>query len=230
MRKRIKYMVLTYAMVLATECVLFFVIPFSKTVAAWTEFAFTIIAICGGCGISWHAFKTEDLKRKIYGFPLFKIGFAYTAVQLFAGWIIVIIGSFVNVPMFISLVISILILAIAAIGTIGTSNVRGIITEQQDQARESVKQMKTFRLDLQSIVDICADKELKKRLEKLADDFRYSDPVSNDELSEIENNLQCEVKNLAALVNSDLDLAQKKVDKVSVLLANRNRRCKELKS
>ena len=229
MKKRIEYMVLIYAIVLIVEYVLFFVIPFPKTVTAWIEFAFNVVAIYGGCGISWYAFKNENIKSKVYGFPIFRVGLLYTIIQLILGWIITIIGIFVNVPMFIPIVVSVLILAVAAIGVIGTDNVRDIVTEQQNQTHESVKQMKTFQLDLRSIVDICTDKELKKRLEKLADDFRYSDPVSNDELSEIEHNLRCEVKNLGALVNSDSELAWKKADEVSVLLADRNRRCKELK-
>lgn len=229
MNKRIKSMILIYAIIFIAECVLFLAIPFPKTGAAWVEFAFTLIAICAGCGISWHAFKNEGLKNKIYGFPMFRIGFIYMIVQLIVGWIIAIIGCFTIVPIWIALVASVVILAFSLIGVIGTDNARDIITEQQEQTRASVKQMKRFRLDIQYIVDICADKELKKPLEKLAESFKYSDPVTNEELSGIENNLQREVKNLAALVNTDTEQARKKVEEVSVLLADRNRRCKELK-
>lgn len=229
MNKRIKSMILIYAIIFIAECVLFLAIPFPKTGAAWVEFAFTLISVCVGCGISWHAFKNEGLKSKIYGFPMFRIGFIYMIVQLIVGWIIAIVGCFTIVPIWVALVASVIILAFSLISVIGTDNARDIITEQQEQTRASVKQMKMFRLDIQYIVDICADNELKKPLEKLAESFKYSDPVTSDELSGIEENLQSQVKALSALVNTDKELAKKKIDEVSLLLADRNRRCKELK-
>lgn len=229
MNKKIKSMILIYAIIFIAECVLFLAIPFPKSGAAWLEFVFTLVSICGGCGISWYAFKNEGLKSKIYGFPVFRIGFFYMIVQLIVGWIIAIVGCFVSVPIWVALVASVIIIAVFGIGAIGTDNARDIITEQQEQTRASVKQMKMFRLDIQYIVDICTDNELKKPLEKLAESFKYSDPVTSEELSGIEENLQSQVKALAALVNTDKELAKKKIDEVSVLLADRNRRCKELK-
>ena len=87
-----------------------------------------------------------------------------------------------------------------------------------------------FRLDMQYIVDSCTDPELKKPLEKLADSFKYSDPVSSDDLAGVEENLQTQVKKLAALVNTDKDAARMQITEVFNLLADRNRQCKELKS
>ena len=229
MSKKIKSIFAVYAIVLAAFCVLYFVIPFPKSGAAWAMFAFSLVAIIGGCGISWYAFKNEGLKSKIYGFPMFKIGFAYTSIQMIFGLAIMIAGSFVEIPVWIPVVVSVIILALTGIGIIGTDNARDIITEQQAQTQASVKQMKMFRLDMQYIVDSCTDAELKKPLEKLADNFKYSDPVSSDELVEIEANLQSQVKKLAALVSTDKEAAKAQITEVSNLLADRNRRCKELK-
>lgn len=230
MSKKIKSIFAVYAIVLVAFCILFFVIPFPKSGAAWVMFAFSIIAIIGGCGISWYAFKNEGLKSKIYGFPMFKIGFAYTIVQLIFGLIIMIAGSFVEIPTWIPVAVSVVIMALAGIGIIGTDNARDYIIQQQAATQASVKQMKTFRLDMQYIVDSCADPELKKPLEKLADSFKYSDPVSSDDLAGVEENLKTQVKKLAALINTDKDAAKTQITNVSNLLADRNRRCKELKS
>lgn len=229
MNKKMKSLVLIYAIIFIAYCALFLVIPFPKSGAAWVEFAATLIAICAGGGISWYAFKNEGLKSKVYGFPMFRVGFVYMIAQLIVGCVIAVVGCFVTVPVWIAVAVSVVILAVAGIGLIGTDNARDIITEQQTQTQASVKQMKTFRLDMQYIVDICADAELKKSLEKLADDFKYSDPVTCEEISGVEENLRSQVKALSALVNSDKELSKKKIDEISVLLADRNRRCKELK-
>lgn len=227
--KKTKSLLAVYAIILVMFCVLYLVVPFPKTGAYWVEFVFSLIAVIGGCGISWYAFNNDGIKSKIYGFPVFNLGFAYMAVQLVFGIVIAAVGFAVNVPVWITVVVSALMLGLAAIGIIGADNARDIIEEQENRDEIATKAMKTFRLDIQYIVDLCDDIELKKSLEKLAEQFKYSDPVSSDELTDIEDNLQREVKNLAALVNSDGELAAKKISEIEVLLADRNRRCKEMK-
>lgn len=227
--KKTKSLLAVYAIILVMFCALYLVVPFPKTGAYWVEFIFSLIAVTGGCGISWYAFNNDGIKSKIYGFPVFNLGFAYMAVQIVFGIVIAAVGFAVNVPVWITVVASVLILGLAAIGIIGADNARDIIEEQENHDEIATKAMKTFRLDIQYIVDLCGDTELKKSLEKLVEQFKYSDPVSSDELTDIEDNLQREVKNLAALVNSDRELAAKKISEIETLLADRNRRCKDLK-
>lgn len=229
MSKKSKSILAVYAIILVAYCVLFFVVPFPKIGACWAEFAFSVVAVMAGGGISLYAFRNEGLTSKIYGFPLFRVGFIYMIVQLVVGIVTAVVSVFAAVPVWIPVVVSVLIMAFAGIGVIGTDNARDIIADQQEKTQSSVRQMKTFRMDMRYIVDICTDPELKKPLEKLADDFRYSDPVTNEELAGIEEDLQAQVKALASLVNSDKELARKKMDEISVLLADRNRRCRELK-
>lgn len=229
MNKKIKSLTAVYAIVFIAYCILFFVIPFQKTAAAWVTFVFTVISICGGCGIAIYAFSGEGLKSKIYGFPIFKIGFSYTAAQLAFSAAVMISGFFAAIPLWVSLAVSVVILALTTIGVIGADNARDIISEQEARTRNSTGKMKTFRLDMRYIVDSCGDAELKKPLEKLADSFKYADPVSNEALSDIEDNLRLQVKTLAGLVNTDAQAAAAKIDEISVILADRNRRCKELK-
>lgn len=229
MNKKMMSLVAVYTITLVAFGILYLVIPFPKTGAYWIEFVFSIIAVCAGCGIGWYSLKNNGLKSKVYGFPILNIGIAYMAVQLIFAVVIAIVGFFAVVPLWIPIAVSVLILALSVIGFIGADNARDIIEEQESRGEIATKAMKTFRLDAQYIVDICSDTELKKPLEKLAEQFKYSDPVSSDDLSEVEEKLRQEVKTLAALVNSDTELAVKKIMEVMSLLADRNRRCKELK-
>lgn len=229
MNRKMTSLFAAYAVVLVTFCILYLVIPFQKTGAYWSEFGFSLIAVCAGCGVGWYSLKNYGLKSKVYGFPMLNIGIAYMVVQLIFAFVIAIVGFFADIPLWIPIVVSVLILAISAVGFIDADNARDIIEEQENRDELVTKAMKTFRLDTQYLVDLCNDTELKKSLEKLAEQFKYSDPVSSDELTDIEDNLQREVKALAALVNSDEELAAKKISEITVLLADRNRRCKDLK-
>ena len=82
---------------------------------------------------------------------------------------------------------------------------------------------------MESVIDLCENKELRKKLVNLSEKFRYSDPVSCDELEEIEQKITEEIEVLKNLVTSDVDEASKKITYIENLLADRNRRCKALK-
>lgn len=218
-----------YAVILAAFNLLYFVIPFPKTGAAWVCYGFTVLAVFISCGISLLAFMKNEPRSKVYGISIFKVGVGYLTAQFTLTFTILSIGFGVLVAPWIPAAISVVNLAYVLIGVIVGENVRDHIQHQQDIVAANTKQMKTFRIDLSGISDRCGDAALKKSISELADEFRYSDPVSNDELSEIENNLQTQVKILAELVNSDNEQAALKVNEISILLADRNRRCRELK-
>lgn len=192
--------------------------------------AFTLISIVGGLGITYYSFsKGVNLKSKIYGFPIFRVGAIYSIVQICSGILIYIIGIFVNVPVWISAAVSVILLAFAAIGVIAADNVRDVIEQQERDDTVKTKAMTYFRLDIQGIVDMCGDAELKKRLTNLNDTFKYSDPVSSEELSGIESEIKNEIEKLRSSINGDQSTAESIVSEIERLIADRNRRCKALK-
>lgn len=228
--KKTLSILIVFAMILVMFNVVFFAVPFPKTGAAWVEYAFSMLAIIGGAGISYYAFgKDGDLRSKVYGFPVFRMGYIYAAVQLIFGLAVCIVGFFAEVPVWIPLVVSVIILGLSAIGVIAADSARDVIEAQEEQVRAATKPMQTFRLDMQYIADSCKDEALKKKLNSLSEKFRYSDPVSCDELKEQEERLRSEVSELEALVNSDTEKAAALAEKIELHLADRNRRCKELK-
>lgn len=228
-KKTLSFMIV-FAIIFVLYNVIFFAVPFPKTGAAWVEYVFSLLAIIGGAGITYYAFgKGGELKSKVYGFPIFRIGYIYAIVQLILGLVVCIIGFFADVPVWIPLVASVLILGLSAIGVIAADATRDVIEELEEQVARVTKQMQTFRLDMQYIADSCKDEALKKQLNSLSEKFRYSDPVSCDELKEQEERLRAEVSELEQLANTDTAKATELVDTITLHLADRNRRCKELK-
>lgn len=82
---------------------------------------------------------------------------------------------------------------------------------------------------MESIADTCEDTALKKKLNALSEKLKYSDPVSEEHLESIENQIAAEIRALADLVNTDLAAAEEKINYVTQLLETRNRRCKAFK-
>lgn len=230
MNKKVKSFIAVYAIVLVLWSVIFFVVPFEKNVPSVISYIFSVISIAAGLWITNYSFSMgENIKSKVYGFPVFRVGAVYAAAQIIFTLIIAVIGSFAAVPVWITVVVSIVFAGLAAIGVIAADNARDVITQQESEDKARQKNVKRFRLDMESIVDKCSDAELKKKLAKLSEEFKYSDPVSNDELAEIENRITDEIAVLDGLVCSDAAAASEKTDEIARMLADRNRRCKAMK-
>ena len=80
---------------------------------------------------------------------------------------------------------------------------------------------------LQSKVNQIAAQFENADVKALADEFRYSDPVSNDAIADAEADLAAAVDELqSAYVDGDSEAVAKLCRKASALLAERNRLCK----
>ena len=231
MSKKNKNVLIIYLIIFLMYVTVFFAVPFPKNECAWIQFAFSVISVIVGGFTTIHFMNSkENLRSKFYGFPVIKICFFYTAIQIVCGLIFCILGLAFDVPVWIALLTSILIIGISLIGMITSEMSYEIITEQETKVELKTKNITFFRLDIQHISDICKDEKLKKKIEKLSDDFKFSDPVSDKNLTEIEGRLRSKTSEFDSIVNSDINKSNELVDEISQLLTERNRMCKALKS
>lgn len=230
MNKKVGSFIAVYAIIFIIFNVVAIVIPFESCASRWITFAFMDIAIILSAGITWVAFsKGEDIKSKFYGFPVFRIGIIYSIAQ-FVVWLVVSCICFaVEVPAWVSVVASIVTLGLALIGVIATDNTRDIVEEQDRKIATQTRAIKTFSLDVTSLIPACKDENLRKAVEKLAEKVKYSDPVSSDATVEIESKIQKEVDLLAGLIRTDYSAAIEKVNEISLMVDNRNNICKQSK-
>ena len=220
--------VAAYGIVLFFFGFVYFIIPFPKSVASYICFAFTIIAIIASAGISAFAFAgKEDLRSKVYGFPVFRVGMVYAIAQLIFTVLISLISVFLYVPEWIAIFVSIVLLALAALGVIATDTTRDVIETMEAETNIATKQMKYFRADAATLSYNVENPAVKKELEKLAEMFKYSDPVSNEKTEPYENELYAKLEELRASLNVDTEEEIiNSIKELKNLLAERNRICK----
>lgn len=219
---------LVYLIALFLFVFVFLIIPFPKTVSSWIEFAFTVISIIASMGISAYAFAgKEELTSKVYGYPVFRVGLYYVAAQLIVCVLVSLLGCFLYIPEWICLLISVVLICFAAIGVIATDTTRDVIQTMEAETNIATKQMKYFRADAATISYNVENLAVKKELEKLAEMFKYSDPVSNEKTEPYENELYAKLEELRASLNVDTEEEIiNSIKEIKNLLAERNRICK----
>lgn len=229
--KKVISVISIYAIITAIFAVCTLAIPFEKSPASWVAFAFALVSLVGGCGITLYAFgKAPTLKSKFYGYPLFKVGALYTIIQLIVTLPIYIVGAFVEVPYWVGLALSILVTGLAAIGVIAVDSARDYVETVDAKTLSSTKTMSKFTIDIADVLDMCKDETIYAPLKKLVDKFKYSDIVSTPETATIESQIKREVeelKKMIAIESADVVIA--KIDEISNLLSSRNRQCENSK-
>ena len=228
MNKKNKSIIAVYGILAFIYLIAFITIPFLKNAASWISFVFTLISFVLSLGVSLYVFGKEDeMTSKFYGFPIFKIAYMYPLIQFVVGVIICLIAAFVAVPYWVALILSLIILGVSAIGVIATDNARDIVEENEAEVERVTKATKIFNLNIASVLDLCTEPSVKIELEKLAESFRFSDPVSSDATEDIESTIMEKLENLKiSISSSDSDENIAKITELKNLLAERNRICK----
>lgn len=216
---------LTLAVIFMVFSIITFVVPFSKTIVFWIAYIFAVIAILYQIYIfKISFFGTEKVKSKLYGFPIARIGVIYLVIQL-------IISLFemafaVLLPTWVVIVINVIFVAMAIIGCIATDAMRDEIVRQDIQLKKNVSNMRALQSMSATIVGQCSNADLKKIVQSMADEFKYSDPVSSDQTKDIETELQNQMNEIQkAIIDGDDDSVKVLCNKIVGSLAERNRIC-----
>lgn len=220
-----KNSVMAYA-VLAISFALFnviaFAVPTAKTATFWVAYVFTSVAFASQIAIWKFAFKgTDTLKSKFLGIPLISVGITYFIVQIIA------FAIFMALPLtasWIAIVVCALILGISAICLIGTETGREEINRVEEKVEKKVFYIKSLQVDIEMLASAERDADTKAALTKLAEKIRFSDPMSNEVLANLEAEITAKVK--------ELKTAENKAEIITVLdslVAERNKKVKLLK-
>lgn len=227
----------TYAVIWAILFALFNVICFlspnemagaNKFVGAfWNGYIFITLAFIGQLVCSYFALKAESLKKMFYNIPLITISYTGLFVMLIVGALAMAIP---NLPNWIGIIVCLAVLAFTAISVITAKAAGAIVSGIDEGVQAKTSFIKKITLDAENLVNRAKAPMLKKLCIKVYDAFRYSDPVSNTQLSDIENRIMEEFSMFTdAVLADDLDLTESSADEVLALVEERNNKCKLLK-
>lgn len=214
--------ILAAAVTLVLYILVVFLFPFEHNAIFWVSVIFTLIAFAVVAASVYMAFiKNPDARSRFYGFPLARVGLIYGCGQMVASLLVMALSELL--PWWIPVLVYALGLGAAAIGLISVEAVVDEIKHQDIKLKKAVSMMRS----LQSKVSQMAAQSDDAALKALAEEFRFSDPVSNAAIADAEADLAAAVDELqSAYVDGDSEAVAKLCRRASALLAERNRLCK----
>ena len=202
--------------------VIAFAIPTAKTATFWVAYIFTVIAFALQLIIWKFAFKGADtLKSKFLGIPLISVGIIYLLVQIVA---VAVFMALSFVPSWIAIVVCILILGVSAVCLIGAETGREEVNRIEHKVSKKVFYIKSLQIDVEMLAKAEVDADTKIALTNLAEKIRFSDPMSDELLAELEAKIRNKFE--------ELKLAEQKatiINELTLLIEERNKKCKLLK-
>lgn len=218
--------VLVLALLFVVYTLIVLAVPFAKGGMFWLTYLFTAVAF----GVQAYVFKLSfekeaGAKSKFYGFPIARVGVLYLAVQIVLGLVFMALAAVA--PVWLALVLYLALLVAAAVGVIATDSIRDEVERQDTQLKKDVATMRALQSKAAALPARCEDDAAKAALEKLAEEFRYSDPVSAPALTDLETDMASTMEELsAAVTDGDNAAVLALCKKISATLAERNRLCK----
>lgn len=215
-------------MALAVFNVIAFVAPLEKTSTFWIGYAFGTVAIILELLVNQKVQAADkELKSRFYGWSLMIVASVYMSIQIILSLLFMIASS---IYVWIALIVCIICLALCGVGLIAGESAKEIIEQIDVKVKQKVFYIKSLESDLRLLANSCGDVETKKNIIVLADAIRFSDPMSSDVLSDVEQEIAERCSKIKALVEScQYNVINEECSCTMKLLAARNEKCKLLK-
>ena len=196
--------------------VIAFTVPAAKTAAFWISYVFTVIAFAAQIVI-WKAAlgRAESLKSKFLGFSVVHIGIFYLIVQIIA---------IPALPIWSAVVVCSVIAGVSTVCMIASDVSHSEIERVSAKVQEKAFYIKQLQADVELLSGAETDAATKSALTQLVEKIRYSDPMSNEQIADIEDRITAKIAELKSATDKAKIIAE-----LNLLLDERNRKTKILK-
>lgn len=194
--------------------------------AFWVGYIFITLAFIGQLVVSFFAFNAKNMQKFFYKIPLIRISWTGLVLTLVFG---VLCMAIPNLPNWVGIIACFAVLAFNAISLAKANIAADIVSEIDDKIKAQTSFIKTLTLDAESLMSRAQNETAKTTTKKVYEAVRYSDPLSNDDLSAIEGEIAIKFNQFAGAVTANSEDITSIAEELVVLISNRNKRCKVTK-
>ncbi len=214
----------------AYNVILFVLCGFTgHTAIFWMSWIFMLVAFAAmaGAGVILGQ-KGMFLRDWLFGYPIVKHSTVYIIAEFCASTLFIIFEHHIKWGW--AFAVQFLFLCIYGVCAISCFLAKETIEDVHNNVSDKTRFIKLLRVDAEMLIEKCGDDETKEECKKLAEAIRYSDPMSNESLFELEKDLALTVSECDKAVSAkDFALAKELCAKAILQLTERNKKCKALK-
>lgn len=229
---KVKMSALVMAIIFVTyNVVLFSICGFEDHGATfWISYLFMLLAFAtllfSGYIMMKRGMKIRDW---LFGYPILKHCTIYIISEFCFSVLFMLLDN-MDFPWQITLSVQLILLAVHLVFVISCFMAKETIDEIQTKVKDATTYIRLLQADVEMVAEKATDASVKEAFNKLAEQVRYSDPMSNANLFELEKQISQQVSNAdSCLTLNDIEGALQCCNRATLLLVERNKKCKALK-
>jgi len=235
MKKVLWIYVAIWALCLALFNVLAFLVPalpdYPKYEAGfWIGYAVTTVAYIANLFASIRFLsgnEREHAEKRLYHIPLAKKSVTSLAVMTVIGGISLAISA---IPAYIGAILCVAVVVFHIISTIKVTLAVSEVERIGENVKRKTQFIKLLTVDAMALDSRAIHPEAKALTHKVCEAIRYSDPMSDSALSDVESRLKTIFDNFATAIDANnMEEATSLANAVLALVSERNLKCKALK-
>ncbi|MBR1539600.1 MAG: hypothetical protein IJ629_00165 [Clostridia bacterium] len=200
-----------------------------KETGFWIGWVFGLIATGVTTAMPYLMVKSgKEVKSILDGFSVHFVTLCYFGAALVLGLLCMILN---DNAVTLQIILQVILHAAYAFFMIASFMGKNIISGIEKEQKEKVYFVKSIAADLGLVAGKVQDPELKKKVEKIAEIARFSDPMSNQTLAGLEATISTKVEELKDAVADGKSIEEigAIVDRIEEKFLERNEKCKLLK-
>ena len=191
----------------------------------WIAWLFVMAAFVGNLLCANKAFQAENLEKLFYKVPLISVSYRGLIGMLVLGGALMLIP---NCPAWIAAIVCVAIAAFTAVAVVKADWAAETVTETHEMVAQQTQFIKLLTVDAETLLGRAKTPDAKIATKKVYEALRYSDPMSNAALSEIEEQVVQAFSAFSAAVNDGKD-GTTEAETLLACLTERNGMCKAAK-
>ena len=234
MKKNFKYFGITWIVGFVLFNAITFLIPneifgvtrFDKGVF-WIAYGLITLSVIAELITAYKFVKEDSFDKTFLNIPLLRTSYMAIVVSIIVGLVFMI---FPVMPSWIGAIICLLIAGYFVIACVKASTVANVVADIDAKVKTKTAFMRMAIVEAENILARSTTTEIKVEVKKVYEALRYSDPMSNPALDDIEQEIDNGLKELKNAVTCN-DNAKVLIVTASILLnvKERNSKCKLLK-
>ena len=193
----------------------------------WVSYALITLTFIGQLGCAYFAFQADSLQKSFYNFSLIKASAGALVAMLVAGSVCMIVDP---IPNWVGIIACSVALAFGVVSVAKATVAIDAVTAVDQKIKAKTFFIKALMVDVQALLDETKNQELRAVTGKVYEALRYSDPMSNPGLENLEEKIADAFEELAKAVrDEDVGMAQCVCKTMLDLIGARNDMCKALK-
>lgn len=197
------------------------------TPSFWIGYILITVMFIGQLVCAYIAFKADSAQKLFYNISLIRTSCVGLIVSFIVGGLCMLISP---LPYWVGVIVCAIVLTANAISVVKATAAIDEIERVDTKVKTQTFFIKSLTVDADTLMAQAKSEAVKAECRKVFEAIRYSDPMSNDALASVEDEITAKFTELTEAVKADdAEKVAETANDVVVLVGDRNKKCKLLK-